>query len=325
MYRLTLILSLLVPLTVFSGYDPLELPEQELPDPIDLTLKDAKRDRKIPIRIWRPRTEEPAPVILFSHGLGGSREGNPYLGRHWAGRGYVVVFTQHAGSDRAVWENAPRHERVERLKAATGVKQSMDRIYDIHTVLDQLPTVESLKGRIDMERIGMSGHSYGGGTTQAVSGQRFGTRSGEDKRIDAALVMSPSFPQRWKAGASFSKVRIPWFLMTGTKDGSPIPTEMKPEQRQKVYDHLAEGDHLMLVLKDAEHHAFGDGARRKRRRNPNHHNVILAQSTAFWDLHLKQNADAGTWLKGGKAAELLEPGDVLKIKMPLSEAEGKSE
>jgi len=317
MHRLHILL-LLLPLSFLQGYDPLELPEGDLPAPVDLTLKDPVRNREIPIRVWMPVSQNPAPVILFSHGLGGSRENNPYLGRHWASRGYVVVFMQHAGSDREVWKNAPRNERMDRLKSATGMKQTMDRIHDVHNVLDQLPGLEPLKGRIDMERIGMSGHSYGGMTTQAVSGQRFGARSGLDKRIDAALVMSPNVPQRREATASFAKVEVPWFLMTGTKDGSPLKPDMKPEQRQKVYDHLPEGDHLMLVLKDAEHHAFGDGSWRKRTRNPNHHRVILALSTAFWDAHLHQNQEAELWLKGEGAKPLLEPGDVFKIQKPIA-------
>ena len=56
-----------------------------------------------PIRVYLPAAGTPAPVVLFSHGLGGSREGNAFMGRHWAQRGYVAVFLQHPGSDDGVW------------------------------------------------------------------------------------------------------------------------------------------------------------------------------------------------------------------------------
>lgn len=319
MPRSFLLLSFLFPLMLLRGYDPLVLPEAGLPAPIDHTLTDAARNREIPIRIWLPATSDPAPVILFSHGLGGSRKGNPYLGKHWAGRGYVVIFLQHIGSDRSVWEDAPRLERASRLKSAANLKQTLLRFDDVHAVLKALPSVEALSGRIDMDYIGMSGHSYGAGTTQGLSGQRYARGSKTASQIDAALIMSPSLPNRGNPTTAFAKVQIPWFLMTGTKDGSPIRTEMKPETRAKVYDHLPVGDHLLLNLKDAEHYAFGDGNWRKRKRNPNHHKVILAFSTAFWDAHLKENAEAAQWLKGSSAKDLLQTGDVLKIKQPVDE------
>ena len=40
----------------------------------------------------------PAPVVLFSHGLGGSREGSVYLGEHWAARGYVALAMDLSGN-----------------------------------------------------------------------------------------------------------------------------------------------------------------------------------------------------------------------------------
>lgn len=53
-------------------------------EPIDLEPVDSKRDRRVPLRIYRCESKTARPVVLFSHGLGGSREGNPYLGHHSA-------------------------------------------------------------------------------------------------------------------------------------------------------------------------------------------------------------------------------------------------
>jgi len=64
------------------------------------TWHDANRDRDVPVKIYSPKSGNgPFPVIIFSHGLVGSREGYEYLGRHWASRGYVSVHLQHYGSD----------------------------------------------------------------------------------------------------------------------------------------------------------------------------------------------------------------------------------
>ena len=90
-----------------SAYDPLRVPDGGKGETLDLVVNDAKRKRDIPLRIYLPPGKSPTPVVLFSHGLGGSREGCVYLGRHWAARGYVAVFLQHPGSDTSVWQDKP--------------------------------------------------------------------------------------------------------------------------------------------------------------------------------------------------------------------------
>src|SRR6266849_1411763 len=82
---------------------------------------DQRRERKVPSKIYFPKEGAgPFPVIIFSHGLGGSREGYEYLGRHWAASGYVSVHLQHPGSDNAVWEDVPATERAKALQRGAG-------------------------------------------------------------------------------------------------------------------------------------------------------------------------------------------------------------
>ncbi len=314
----TLLLCLLCLAPLSADYDPLKLPEDFEAQTLDITLHDEKRKRDIPIRIWLPPEQRPAPVILFSHGLGGSRENNPYLGTHWSARGYVVIFLQHAGSDAEVWKQAPIRERRERLQQAASPTQYLARVQDVSSLLNLLPELEALQGRIDMNRIGMSGHSFGGGTTQGVSGQKKGRFDFSDKRLRAALIMSPSLPKRGNAETMFNQVSIPWFLMTGTKDGSPLDPNMDPATRAELFDYLPDGDHLLLILDAAEHHAFGDGTRRKRKRIAHHHTAILALSTAFWDTHLSEKEEAKHWLNSEAARTPLHEADVLKRKNAVS-------
>ena len=93
-----------------GSYDPLAMSSSTQPSHLDLTVHDAARDRDIPVRVYLPPHTAPAPVVLFSHGLGGSRSGSAFLGEHWAARGYVAVFLQHPGSDESVWKNQPPGE-----------------------------------------------------------------------------------------------------------------------------------------------------------------------------------------------------------------------
>jgi predicted dienelactone hydrolase len=298
-----------------AGYDPLAVDGDFKPREIELTVRTP--DREVPLRVYLPTNAAPAPVVLFSHGLGGSRNGNAFLGRHWAARGYVAVFTQHPGSDTSVWQDKPIAERLGSMQQAASLENFMLRAKDIHAILDALTawnkeTGHALAGRLDLEKIGMSGHSFGAVTTEAVSGESFpitGTKL-TDPRIKAAIAFSPSAPRSDSPDHAFGAVRIPWLLMTGTKDLAPIGhADLK--SRLAVYPALHGAPKYEVVLNNAEHSAFTDRALPGDRepRNPNHHRVMLALSTAFWDSYLRKDADALNWLNGDGVHSVLEPAD----------------
>ena len=83
------------------------------------------------------------------------------------------------------------------------------------------------------------------------------------------------------------------------------------KSRLAVFSALPAGGKYELVLDNAEHSVFterplpGD----KERRNPNHHRVILALSTAFWDTYLRDDAQAKAWLDGDGPKSVLQQGD----------------
>lgn len=310
-----------------SGYDPLAVQETAVPVAThDWDVRDVTRQRTIPIRMYRPPADvkavssgspRAAPVLLFSHGLGGARTNNAYLGTHWARRGYVVVFLQHAGSDEAVWKDVPLRKRMAAMRKAANAENLQLRVADVTSVLDQLSTwnndaAHALHGTLDLTRVGMSGHSFGAVTTQSVSGQRppVGVPSFRDSRIDAALMMSPSVPQRGSAAAAFGAVDIPWLLMTGTKDVSAIGNTSL-DDRLAVFAALPNGSKYELVLHNAEHSAFSDTTVRPGTvtRNPNHYRAILALSTAFWDAQLRGDAAALYWLDSDSVRTVLESED----------------
>ncbi len=303
-----------------SAYDPLAVPGHAKPATLYLTVHDSARERDIPLRVYLPTAKAPAPVVIFSHGLGGSREGSVFLGEHWAARGYVAVFLQHPGSDTSVWQGKPLTERMAALRAAASLENFLLRVKDVPAVLDQLERWNGTKrhalaGRLDLQHVGMSGHSFGAVTTQAASGQAFGRGYPlfTDPRIKAAIAFSPSAPHRGTPEQAFGSVKIPWMLMTGTKDIAPIG-DVDLESRLAVFPVLPPGGKYELVLFGAEHSAFTDRALPGDReaRNPNHHRAILALSTAFWDAWLRDDPAAKAWLDstGGRGpASVLEPKD----------------
>jgi len=320
--RLLVIVSFMISASALTGasfadsvYDPLLIDKYQ-PAVIDLIVKDTRRPREIPIRVYLPKEKKPAPVVLFSHGLGGSREGSAYLGNHWAARGYVAVFLQHPGSDDSVWKDKPPAQRLAAMRAAADLENFLLRVDDVRAVLDQLEQWNKaaghpLSGRLDMKRVGMSGHSFGAVTTQALSGQRFrrGT-SLTDARIRAAVIMSPSGPRLGDAALAFGGVKIPWMLLTGTKDTAPIG-EADVASRLSVYPALPSGGKYELVLYNAEHSVFTERALPgdSQPRNPKHHQSILALTTAFWDAYLRDDPNAKKWLDGDGPKRILDKED----------------
>lgn len=310
-----------------AAYDPLALlyPESALKT-LDEKIQDPPRSRVFPVLVTYPDAPGPFPVILFSHGLGGSRNAAPYLARHWAERGYVTVFLQHPGSDESIWGSAgfSFRDRAQLLstasRAATGENLNL-RIGDVSTALDRLKLwnydpSHPLYHRMDLSRVGMSGHSFGAVTTQAVSGEKRIGSSATDTRIDAALALSPSPPSYGDPARAYADVRIPWMLMTGTEDTGQVGRAQNPADRLAVYPALPPGGKYELVLFGAKHSAFGErpGSPMERLKNPNHHRAIKALSTAFWDTYLKENAAAGLWLDGSGPASVLEPKDRFRHK-----------
>ncbi len=230
---------------------------------------------------------------------------------------------QHAGSDEAIF-NVPASQILESFISAASLENSAARIEDVSAVLDQLEIwntdpQHALYQKLDLNRVGMSGHSFGALTTQAVSGQTLLTTasSTRDQRIKAAAALSPSLPSFGDLEAAFASVDIPWLLMTGTKDDAPVDgVGSSVDGRLAVFQVLPEGDFYELVLFAGEHHAFTDRELNsiQNPRNPAHHPVIKALSTAFWDAVLLRDMSSLTWLRGEGADAVLETGDTWQYK-----------
>jgi len=285
---------------------PLRSEEAALPTPLRFEPVDPDRDRTVPVKVYLPAAKTPQPVVLFSHGLGGSRENSAYLGEFWAKRGYVAVFVQHAGSDEAVWKSSERGGRLEALKGAISVTTAVARYADIPFVIDRLEEWNAagdhaLKGKLDLTHIGLCGHSFGAVTTQALMGQRFVVnRSFHDPRIDAFFAMSPSASKGITSDKAFGHIPAPVLCMTGTEDTSPVTPETTAESRLEVYSALPAGDKYQLVFEGAGHFAFSDTGRFDEQRKAHHHPAIQEISTRFWDAYLKNDAAAKAWLQSEK-------------------------
>ncbi len=272
--------------------------------------QDEKRDRKVPVKIYYPQAGDgPFPVIIFSHGLGGSRDGYEYLGQYWASHGYVSVHVQHLGSDSALIQGVPPVEMMEKFRSSVANPQNaINRLSDVTFAIDEVKKLNkndpTLKGRLDLNRVGMAGHSFGAFTTQAIIGEIFTGLIGKevstnDTRIKAAISMSPFVPLRKEEyDTAFTKVKIPCFYMTGSLDNSPIG-ETRAEERRIPFDHAKNADEFLTIFKGGDHMVFSGRLRRQlAEKDPVFQKLICQSSTAFWDAYLRGDDGAKEWLTG---------------------------
>jgi predicted dienelactone hydrolase len=292
---------------------------------IDVTWRDAKRDRDVAAIVCYPKDlaeakTEAVPVIVFSHGLGATRVTYENYGKYWASHGYIVIFPQHAGSDTDALLNG------DATSAAKLVKSFVDRVGDVKFVLDQaeklnagtLPGKEyiPLKGKIDMKKVGMAGHSFGAVTTTAIAGQvqedsplvAKGLKF-SDTRVTAGLAMSPYAPTRKGVDldAVYAGIKIPLLYMSGTFDNYAG----RAEDRKIPYQHSKVAGTGLLMLRGADHMTFAPIPELfEKRGKAAFQKLILQVSTAYWDAQLKGSETAKKWLAEGASKELGEKGTV---------------
>lgn len=283
-----------------------------------LVVKDAAREREIPIKVYLPEGSGPFPVIVYSHGLGGDKDGKVYLGRFWASHGYAGIWMTHYGSDSSVWRAAGSLQKgLDALRrSASQPKTQMDRPQDVTRVLDALDEIMAmdprLKGKFDPSRIGLCGHSFGAFTTVVSAGgfaQASRAKHGrtfEDPRPLAFLAMSP---QGGRPGAdnsaNWSEIKRPFMTMTGSKDTDQVMPDRTAESRLEPYKGMPEGDKYALWIEDAYHHTFGD-PRPAKPLDPRHHDWIKSVSLAFWDAYIKDKPEAKAWLKAKAIEQISE-------------------
>ena len=64
----------------------------------DIVLRDAQRNKDLHVKVTYPKADGKFPVIVFSHGFGGSKDTYASLTEYWAARGYVVIQPTHDDS-----------------------------------------------------------------------------------------------------------------------------------------------------------------------------------------------------------------------------------
>ncbi len=226
---------------------------------------DVTRQRAVPVRLYLPLAAtagHPVPLVVFSHGIGGSRRGYSYLGQHWASQGYASLHLQHVGSDRSLWAGNLL-ALPGRLQAAAQESEATARVRDLSFALDQL-LASPLAAHIDARRIVAAGHSYGANTTLLAVGARV-EREGQllnlrDPRLKAAIVISaPPFYGEAAPERILGAIEVPSLHITATEDIIQVPGYFSPAaDRVAVYEATGGPAKTLAVFEGGSHSIFTD-------------------------------------------------------------------
>lgn len=234
----------------------------------DLDWFDALRGRAVPVRLYWPTdvaAEARVPLVVFSHGIGGSRRGYSYLGQHFAAQGIASLHLQHVGSDRGVWGGNPL-ALVSRLQGAAQDAEALARVSDLRFALDELLDRSAWGPRIDRERIAAAGHSYGANTVMLAAGAQV-QRDGRvldlrEPRIRAAVLLSaPPFYGEGDPAAILGSVQVPTLHVTATEDVIRIPGYYSPaSDRVALFQAAGSPLKALAVFQGGSHSIFTDRA-----------------------------------------------------------------
>ncbi len=256
----------------------------------DIDWFDQARKRAVPVRLYLPpgaHTDRALPLVVFSHGIGGSRRGYSYLGRYFASQGYASLHLQHVGSDRSLWAGS-MFGLVGRLHSAAQEEEAIARVGDLKFALDQVLGSDELGVKIDATRIVAAGHSYGANTMLLAVGARV-ERNGRvielaDARLRAAIILSaPPFYGESDPAKILSAIRVPTLHITATEDVIRIPGYYSgAEDRVAVFEAIGGARKLLAVFEGGSHSMFTDrGGSGGVTLNPQVKNATRELSLAF--------------------------------------------
>jgi predicted dienelactone hydrolase len=276
----------------------------------DIVLHDVKRDKDLHVRIFYPKEAGSYPVIVFSHGAGGSQSCCEALTQHWATYGYVTIQPTH--EDSTLQRRNGGEEDINFLKAVSEALKKpalwQSRPQDISFVLDSLSVLQkripALAGKIDAAHIGVGGHSMGAFTADAIAGALVDlpghpATNFTDPRVRAVLLLSPQGPGEFGlTDHSWDRLTVPLLSMTGSLDLGA--GNQGPDWKKIPFERSQPGAKYHIFMQGANHMSF-IGAKTFLTARASQGDSILgytnAASLAFWDAYLKSDSAAKNYLQ----------------------------
>ncbi len=298
-------------------------------------LTDAVREnRPVKIKAIFPAEGGPFPLVIFSHGGAGSWDAHLFEAENLARHGYVAFCLEHPTCNI---DTVRKYVREDRGPVKQRFTRALNRIVkdpsavlgrprDVSFAIDRAEewnrSHSRLKGKIDLSRIAVAGHSFGAYTTLTVCGARpildhldppMGTGMAEDlsdPRVTIGIAMSPQGTGTSRFGpGSFSTIRRPLLCFSGSKDeqlGHDGSTQA-PETRWEAFELMPDGDKYFVWLENADHLSFADNPKSELLPSPAREDtmrICKAFQLAFCDAYLKDRAEGRSLLTQDHATSL---------------------
>lgn len=276
-----------------------------------------RTERKVPIKVHLPKTAGPFPVVVLSHGAGGDWDTHYAQAQHLASHGYVVFCLEHIGSNRERMTQGFRlmqnldamiHDSAEVLARPKDVSFAIDRAEEWNR------THEKLRGKLDLQRVGVMGHSFGAFTTMVVCGMRPaldwltprvepGKGLGpelRDPRVKCGIALSPQgVGEPFFISESFGSLKLPLLGISGTEDRQQ--NGLTAGNRREAFALWPQGPHKFIWLANAKHLDFTDstGVERRATPSPTREDVqplVRAVTLMFFNSYLKADTNASKQL-----------------------------
>ena len=291
--------------------------------------------RRVPIKVHLPKGGGPYPVVVVSHGAGGDWDTHFAQAQDLATHGYAVLCVEHVGSNGERMKQGLRP--MKNIEAMIhDADEVLARPKDVSFAIDQAgrwnATDEKLRGKLDLDRVGVMGHSFGAFTTMVTCGMRPaldwlvptvapGKGLGpdlRDDRVKCGIALSPQgVGEPFFIAESFAGLRAPLLGISGTKDDEQ--GGLPATNRRDAFARWPAGPHLFIWLANAKHLDFTDSTGTSRRALPSAtrddvQGVTRAATRAFLDLHLKSDAAAAARLTQAELVPLLH-GTIDKVEV----------
>jgi predicted dienelactone hydrolase len=245
------------------------------------------------------RSKGPYPLLVFSHGYGGSGLSSAFFTEELAAQGWIVVAPDHNDQDsffrlrkgknktfdkKAFWQHVSEITN----SGPQDRPRYMYRIQEIKTALNAMLSPGWFKDAIDETRVAVGGHSFGAFTALGLCGTIDGLR---DPRIKAALLFSSGAAGYLYTESELAKVRVPSMYFLGEKEERQTRGKSTMlEIATKLYGNLPPPKYF-LEIKGGDHFSFNNQLVRSvgswmLSGNEREFNVIRRYSIAFLETYV---------------------------------------
>lgn len=248
-----------------------------------ITVNDSERNRPLMVDLYLPQTNTPANVIVITHGAAGNRNTLSLLAEHLASYGFAIVVMEHPGDSLKRFQDF--------FTGLADSPQPQELIYrplEIKYVLDELQrreqTEPALKGRLNLQQVGVIGQSIGGYTSLALAGAKINfdllrkdcldsqifnlsllvqceiarltpaNYDLQDRRVKAVIAINPLTSSVF-GETGLSQIQIPVMFVAGSDD---IFTPAFPEQIVP-FTWLTTANKYLVVIEKASHFSLLGG------------------------------------------------------------------